>query len=649
MSPVNASVRNGPTWLVIAVLSLCGTVVSLMQTLVVALLPDFPRLLGTTTDNASWLVTITLLCSAVATPIIAKAADMYGKRRMMLLSLAAMLVGSVLGAIGDSLALLIVARALQGLAPALIPVGISIMRDELPPDRVGSGVALMSATLGIGGAIGMPLSGVVYDALGWHALFWISGSLAAVLVALVMAIVPESSVRSPGRFDWLGAILLSAALTGLLLGISKGGQWGWLSRPTVLSLLLAVVFFLAWAPYELRTGQPLVDLRTSARRPVLLTNVASMLTGVAMFANMLSSTLELQLPVASGSGFGLSVTQAGLGMLPGGLLMVVLAPVSATITHRYGARATLTLGTAIMGLGYLFRVVLHGSVAEVVLGSAIIAAGTAIAFASMPILIMRFVPITETAAANGLNTLVRAIGMSLSSATVTALLAATTVSFAGTLLPAPAAFTHSFWLGAAAAFAACGVGLLIPTGVGEESAASRTEVKRSGEREFVVGGVVSRPDGQPLKLAVVSVLTTGGEPLDWSRTDNAGRWSVVLPGQGRYLLVCAAEGWPPYARLAHITPDQPGQQIRLAPRHTLSGLVSRDAVAVADALVVLLDPEGQCAGSTRTDQRGHYRIGLPPIGPYVLAVVDPETGTTEAHDVVVTPQRRQFNVVLPID
>jgi MFS family permease len=448
-----ASTRSG---LVVLVLALCGTSVSLMQTLVVPLLTDFPELLGTSSDNASWLVTVTLLTSAVATPILSRLADMYGKRRMIVVSLVVLLAGSLLGALSDSLQVLIVARSLQGFAPALIPIGISMMRDELPPERIGGAVALMSATLGIGGAVGLPLSGVIYEAFGWQAVFWGSVAMAGVLIALVLAVVPESGVRTPGHFDLLGAVLLSAALTALLLGISKGGTWGWTSQWTLLSFTVAFLFFSLWAPWELRTGDPLVDLRTSTRRPVLLTSIASLLAGFAMFANLLVATQQLQIPGVNGAGFGLDVTAAGLAMLPGGVLMVLMAPVSAAITRRHGARTTLVAGLCVTGFGYVFRVLLDATLAQLVAAVCIVSVGVAVSFAAMPVLIMQSVPITETAAANGLNTVVRSIGTSTCSATVAAVLAAGAV--ANGPYPSEAALHSMSWLAAGAAFLAAAVG-----------------------------------------------------------------------------------------------------------------------------------------------------------------------------------------------
>ncbi|WP_033434274.1 MFS transporter [Saccharothrix syringae] len=632
-----------PVGLVIAVLSLCGTVVSLMQTLVVPLLPELPTLLGTTADNASWLVTITLLTSAVATPILSKVADMVGKRLVMALALGVLVVGSVVCALSGSLGGMMAGRALQGFAPALIPVGISIMRDELPKERVGSAVALMSATLGIGAAAGLPLGGAIATALDWHSLFWVSAGMGAVMLAAVLLVVPESSVRSPGRFDLVGAVLLSVALTSLLLAISKGAAWGWTSRATLLCLVVAVLGFAATAPWELRVGNPLVDLRTSARRPVLLTNVASLLAGFAMYANLLVSTQELQLPEATGVGFGLPPTAAGLAMLPGGLVMVLLAPVSAAVTRRYGARITLMVGSLVMAVGYAARALLTGQLWQLVTGTTVISVGTAIAFAAMPILVMRFVPITETAAANGLNTLVRSIGTSSSSAVVAAVLTAGAVTTAGVAAPTAAAFARVSWIAAAAAVLAALLATALP---GREVTAVPSPA-RDETGEVVARGEVVTPDGHPVRLAVVTVLTLRGRRVDWARTDHTGTWSVALPGRGRYLVVCSADGWSPRSRVLDLGADRP-QRIVLCDRRELVGVVRHGGAAVADALVTLTGPAGETAEHARTDRQGRYALPLPPLGGYVLTVLPPGSDVAHATDVVVTPQRRTVDLDLPV-
>jgi len=646
-----------PPWAITAVLCISGTVVALQQTLVVPLLPDFPKILNTSADNTSWLITATLLTGAVATPIVSRLADMVGKRLMMLISMLAMVAGSILAASAASLVPLVAGRALQGFASALIPVGISILRDELPRERVTSAVALMSATLGIGAAIGLPLSGVIYTHLGWHAIFWLSAASGVVLIVAVLAVVPESSLRTRGSFDYLGALLLSAALTSLLLAITKGGTWGWTSENTLLLFISTGVLLVIWVPFELRVGSPLVDLRTSARRPVLLTNIASVMVGFAMYCNNLSTTQQLQMPKISGYGFELSVIAAGLGMLPAGLAMVALAPVSATITKRYGAKSTLIVGALVLAAGYIGRVFLTGSVWHVVLGATVVSMGTAISYAAMPTLIMRAVPITETAAANGLNSLLRALGTSTASAMVAVILTSTVVRHGPVALPSLDAFKHIFWAAALAALVAVAVALALPrarrdvsaTGVvaaGAPTAAPGRleEIKAEGhEHEIVVRGSVLREDLRPARRAVVSVMGSNGEPVDWSRVDNDGVYSVVLPGPGRYVVVSSAEGWAPRSDVFDFTDTDTLQHVRLAERLSVSGVVAARGEPVAGAIVWLTLPTGESVGTARTDTSGHYLFPLPPAGRYILTAVDPLADQSQSHQFAVGAQSTTVN------
>lgn len=649
-----------PTPWIIAVLCTCGTVVSLQQTLVVPLLPDFPTILHTSPENASWLVTITLLSSAVGTPIVARLADMFGKRLMMIVCLVAVVAGSVVAALSSGLLPVVLGRGLQGLGAALIPVGISIMRDELPHDRIGSAVALMSATLGIGGAIGMPLAGVITEHLSWHWLFWLSAGFGAVMLTAVILVIPESDVRTRGRFDYGGAVLLSIALTALLLAITKAGEWGWTSERTLGLFVLTGVVLAAWMPLELRTGQPLVDLRTSARRPVLLTNIASVLIGFAMFGNMLSTTQQLQMPEATGYGFGMSVVAAGLAMLPGGLAMVAFAPVSAMITRRWGARSTLITGALVIAAGYVGRVFLTDAIWQIILGATIVSVGTAIAYAAMPTLIMRSVPITETASANGLNTLLRAIGTSTSSATVAALLAASTVTIGGIALPRLDAFQHIYWFAALAALASAAVSVAIPARLPSTAAvpragaapaqpaapeAARDELKPAGRtHEVVVRGVITGADDRPVRGGVVTILTLSGEHVDWSRADHDGSFSVVLPGSDRYVVICSADGWRPESEVMELA-EVPGERrLRLSGPLTLSGTVTADGSWAEAVLVLVTRPSGESVGSARTDQEGRFQMTLPPAGRYVVTCVDASVPRAVSRAVLVGSASQELDL-----
>lgn len=225
-SPARASSRPRDR-LTVPVLASGGILMAVMQTVVVPLLPDLPRLTGASAATVSWTVTATLLSGAVLTPVLGRAGDMYGKRRVLTCALALMTIGSVLCALTSDIGVFIAARALQGAAASVVPLSISVLRDELPPERRGSAVALMSSTVGIGAALGLPLAALVVQYADWHTTFRLTGALGAAGVAATWWAVKESPMREPGRFDVLGALGLGTGLVCLLLGVSQGGTWGW--------------------------------------------------------------------------------------------------------------------------------------------------------------------------------------------------------------------------------------------------------------------------------------------------------------------------------------------------------------------------------------------------------------------------------------
>ncbi|MBY6410219.1 MFS transporter [Rhodococcus sp. BP-252] len=447
---------------VVAVLAFAGIVVALMQTLVIPLIPQLPSLLNAPASDTAWVVTATLLAGAVAVPTMGRLGDMFGKRRMLLVSLGLLIAGSVVGALSSSLVPLVAGRALQGLAAGVIPLGISVMRDVLPVHKLPGSIALMSASLGVGGALGLPAAALIAEYTNWHFLFWTAAGLGAVVTVLVVTVVPESAVRTGGRFDFGGAASLSIGLVTLLLGISKGATWGWSSGTTLACFVVAAAAFAVWAWWELRVAQPLVDLRVSVGKQVLFTNLASIVFGFAMFAMTLVLPQVLQMPKETGFGLGQSMLLSGLVMAPSGLVMMVVAPLSSKITTTMGPKVTLMVGAITVAIGYGGGVFLMGAVWQLVLVSLVIGAGTGLAYGAMPALIMGAVPASETAAANSFNTLMRSLGTSFASAVAGVILAQMTMSMGSVSLPSQDGFKVVMGVAAGAAVVALVIAAFLP-------------------------------------------------------------------------------------------------------------------------------------------------------------------------------------------
>ncbi|WP_345631007.1 MFS transporter [Rugosimonospora acidiphila] len=454
----------GRAWLELGVVGLGALMVSLSQSLLVPVLPILPQRLNTSSGNVEWLLTSTLLVGAVAVPVFGRLGDMFGKRLMLMVALTALAAGSLLDAVTSNVPLLIAGRAVQGASLAAIPLGISLLSSVLPPQRVRGAIALVSAMLGVGGALGLPLAGLVGEHADFHVLFWITAVAGAASLAATPLAVREAPSRSGGRVDIPGAVLLSTGLVALLLPLAQGESWGWGSLRTVGLLVLALVLLVVFVVVERRVVAALVDISAMSRRPIMLTNLASLLFGFALFASLIGTSSFVEAPRAAGYGFGSSIVVGGLCLLPSGLLMLALAPVAARLIGLWGAHRTLALGALIVAAGWLMRVVATGSVWEVVIGSTIIGGGTGIGYAAMPTLINRNTPVSEIAAANGLNSLSRSLGSSLASAVGGSILAASTVTLGGFALPSLAAYRVLFAVCGAAGVAAAVAALFIPPG-----------------------------------------------------------------------------------------------------------------------------------------------------------------------------------------
>ncbi|MDI2131604.1 MFS transporter [Yinghuangia seranimata] len=469
-SPVTSSTdaepaRRGPT-LILTALAFAATSIAVMQTVVTPILPKLQGRLGVSSSAIAWVLTGNLLAAAVATPLIGRLGDLRGKKRYLLVSLGAVLAGSVLAALTTSFTMLVAARVLQGLGGGVVPLALSVVRDEFPRHRTAGSIAVIGATISVGSTFGSVMTGLIADRADYHLLFWLSAAVSAVSIALVWAIVPDSVRRRPGRVDLVGALTLSGWLAALLVAVSQGSKVGWGAPVVGGGFALAAALFAVWVWWALRCPEPLVDLRVMTRRPVLLAGLSGMLTGMAMYGSGLLFAPFLQAPATRGYGFGTTVLAASLYMLPGALGNLAAAPVAGRMINRYGPKPALVGGPALSAVSFAALLPLTGHIWAFSAVFTVFGFGLGLAFAAMPATVNANVPSGMTGVANGMNAVMRTIGGAVGAAVLGAVLTAVTLPAApGATRAAPSltAYQICFGMLALGCLVSAVIALAVPT------------------------------------------------------------------------------------------------------------------------------------------------------------------------------------------
>jgi EmrB/QacA subfamily drug resistance transporter len=442
------------------ILGVAALAFALGQTTLIPAIPELARELHTDASGVAWAMTGYLLAAAVCTPLVGRLGDMFGKRRLLVIALLAFAAGSIVSALGSALWIVVAGRVMQGVGGGIFPLCFGIIRDEFPHARVARSVGLLSALAAIGGGLGLVIGGLVVDHVSYHWIFWIGAIMGLTAALAAQLLVPESPIRSPGRVDIRGAVVLGVGLVLPLIGISQAHVWGWGSARTLGLIAAGLVVLAGWVALERRTEQPLADISTLVKAPVLMTNLATLLVGFGMFGSFILIPQLAEAPTSTGYGLGLDATGAGLLMLPGSLLMLVLGPFSGILGTRFGNKVPLAAGSLIASLGLLLLGVAHGSTGEIVLFSALMFCGIGLAFAAMPNLIMEAVPPSQTGEATGFNALVRSVGASVGTQVTATILTASVA--AGAVLPSSSGYTVAFVVSAGVAAVAALAAVAIP-------------------------------------------------------------------------------------------------------------------------------------------------------------------------------------------
>jgi EmrB/QacA subfamily drug resistance transporter len=475
----------------LGVLATSALAYAVSQTMVAPALPEIQHALGVSQNSVTWVLTVYLLTASIATPVLGRLGDMFGKEKVLLWVLVGFGIGSVVAALSHTLPLLIAGRAIQGTGGAVFPLAFGIIRDEFPKEKVAQAIGLISATFGIGGGAGLVLAGVITDALNYEWIFWVAAIVIAAAAVMTYLFVPESPVRSEStKIDWTGAALLSVGLASLLLGVSQGNSWGWSSARVLGLFALAAVVFAIWVRFEIRHPDPLVNMRMMRRRGVWTTNLVGLLVGFGMFSSFIMIPQFVQTPAAAGYGFAASVIQAGLFMLPATTVMLLAGPASGWMGARSGARLPLVLGSIISAAAFGWLALAHEHEWQILVGTAVMGLGIGFAFAAMANAVVESVSPAETGVATGMNTIMRTIGGSIGAQVAASIVTGSLI--AGTSFPQESGYAEAFAISAAVLVLAAIVALRIPR-------AGRGAAERTAEVSGDESPSSPRPPASPVQ------------------------------------------------------------------------------------------------------------------------------------------------------
>jgi MFS family permease len=303
------------------------------------------------------------------------------------------------------------------------------------------------------------LSGVIIEHLTWHWLFLIGGVPVLISTALIARFVPESPHTTRSKPDYAGAAALSLALATLLIAITQGTEWGWLSAPVLGLAAASAALFATWVAIERRVPEPLVDLRTFARREMAATNLTTLVVGFSMFSTFILLPNFVQVPERTGYGFGASPIQTGLYFVPSSIAMMVAGPVAGSLGTRFGRVLTLRIGIGFLVLALSLLAGIHGEPWTIYAWMTLMGVGLAFCFAALGTLVIDHSEPGETGVVSGMNTIMRTVGAALGAQVAAAVIAANTLS--GTPIPLERGFTIAFVISACGALLALGPTLLL--------------------------------------------------------------------------------------------------------------------------------------------------------------------------------------------
>ena len=445
-------------WLALSVVLVGTVMVSLDTTIVNVALPNIRDNLHAG-KGIEWVVTAYLLAVAVSQPATGWAADRFGRKRIFILSLTAITIASLLCALAPNLPALIAFRVLQGLGGgALAPVGMAIVIELFPAQRRGRamstwGIASMAAP-----AIGPTLGGYLVTAVSWHWLFLINVPIGTLGVVFGLRVLRDLGYRESRRLDTVGLFLGGGGLALTLFGVTKANDWGWSSSATVASLAVGGASLLAFVFHELRTDQPMIELR------MFTIGVFALSMGVTLFTVTAQYTRLVFIPLSLETIRGYTAFRVGLILTPAAVLTAVGMSIGGRMVDRVGARRPMVLGSGLMCLGAFSLAHVGVSTPVTTIVASLSTQGLGFGLCALPgvVVAMNALPARYVAQASALRSLISQVAGATTVAVLSAVVAARLGSGTPTLEKSQTAYDTAFLIASIGLFLALLCSLCFP-------------------------------------------------------------------------------------------------------------------------------------------------------------------------------------------
>ncbi|NNC10877.1 MFS transporter [Planctomonas sp. JC2975] len=382
------------------------------------LLPAISRDTGTSVDTLQWAVTGYSLMGAAIIVTSGAVGDVFGRKRIFQLGLLLFIASCVFIALSSSGIAVIVGRIIQGAAGAtILACGLSLLTVANQGQAQLRAVSLWGAAAAVGAAVGPLVGGVLVDFTGWQGLFWVDAVVALICVLITARGVSESrDEQRPKSIDYLGAVLVALTLAPIILATSLGGQWGWISVPTIVCIVVAVGSAVAFVIVEKRVKVPLLDLAL-LRNVVLVVSTVAILIGSGTINGLM---YLLSLYFQNKDALGMTPFQAGLAMLPATVGLVIIAPLVPRFASRIGGRRVVAIGFLVtaVGFGVIGFVQASWTYAAFVLPLIAIAVGMGLSNGPSSSASTACVPEHQVGSASGVSNMARYIGAAVATAAV---------------------------------------------------------------------------------------------------------------------------------------------------------------------------------------------------------------------------------------